>query len=82
MNDATTNDKVVSAFAKVLGIPAEQISDDLRYASISQWDSIAHMAVISALEEQFAIMIDMDDVIDMNTVGKAREIVRKYGAEA
>lgn len=82
MNNVTTNDKVVSAFAKVLGIPTERISDDLRYASIPQWDSIAHMAVISALEEQFAIMIDMDDVIDMNTVGKAREIVRKYGAEA
>jgi len=81
MNDIATNDKVVSAFAQVLGIPAAQITDDLRYASIPQWDSIAHMAVISALEEQFAIMIDMDDVIDMNTVGKAREIVRKYGVE-
>lgn len=82
MNNTVTTDKVISTFAQVLGIPATQINDELRYAGIPQWDSIAHMAVVSALEEQFAIMIDMDDVIDMNTVGKAREIVRKYGAEA
>jgi acyl carrier protein len=82
MNDVVTADKVVSAFSRVLGIPPEQVTDDLRYASIPQWDSIAHMSVISALEEQFEIMIDMDDVIDMNSVGKAREIVNKYGSAA
>jgi acyl carrier protein len=80
MNDSVTADKVVFAFAQVLGIPPEQITDDLRYASIPQWDSIAHMSVITALEEHFQIMIDMDDVIDMNSVGKAREILSKYGA--
>lgn len=82
MNDVATTDKVVLAFAEVLGIPPERITDDLRYASIPQWDSIAHMSVISALEEQFGVMIDMDDVIDMNSVGKAREILGKYGASA
>lgn len=82
MNEVAPTDKVVVAFAQVLGIPPKQITDDLRYASIPQWDSIAHMSVISALEEQFGVMIDMDDVIDMNSVGKAREILRKYGAAA
>ena len=33
-------------------------------------------------EDAFGIMIDMDDVIDMNSVGKAREILAKYGASA
>lgn len=82
MNDVAATDKVALAFSRVLGIPAPQITDDLRYASVPQWDSIAHMAVVSALEEQFDIMIDMDDVIDMNSVAKAREIVRRLAAEA
>lgn len=82
MNGAAGNDKVAVAFSNVLGIPIEQVTDDLRYGSTPKWDSIAHMAVVAALEEQFSIMIDMDDVIDMSTVGKAREIVRKYAATA
>ena len=72
------NDRVIETFSRVLGLQAERITDDLRYATIPEWDSIAHMSVIAALEEAFGIMIDMDDVIDMNSVGKAREIIAKY----
>jgi acyl carrier protein len=80
MNDAVTEDTVVAVFARVLGITPVTISDDLRYATIPQWDSIAHMSVVAALEEAFGVMIDMDEVIDMSSVGKAREILRKHGA--
>ena len=72
------NDRVIETFSRVLGLQAERITDDLRYATIPEWDSIAHMSVIAALEEAFGIMIDMDDVIDMSSVGKAREIIAKY----
>lgn len=82
MTNSATQDRVVLAFTQALGIPAEQVTDELRYASIPQWDSVAHMTVVAALEDQFGIMIDMDDVIDMNTVAKAREIVRKYAESA
>ena len=74
------NDRVIQAFSSVLGLPAERITDDLRYATIPEWDSIAHMSVIAALEDAYGIMIDMDDVIDMSSVGKARAILRKHGA--
>ena len=77
-----SEDRVIQAFSRVLGLPAERITDDLRYASIPEWDSIAHMSVVAALEDAHGVMIDMDDVIDMNSVGKAREILVKYGASA
>ncbi|CAH0216947.1 acyl carrier protein [Stenotrophomonas lactitubi] len=80
MNNTVTEDKVVAVFARVLGIAADSVNDELRYATIPQWDSIAHMSVVAALEEAFGVMIDMDEVIDMSSVGKAREILRKHGA--
>lgn len=82
MNDIFSGDRVIEAFVRVLGIAPERVTDDLRYASIPEWDSIAHMSVVAALEEAFGVMIDMDDVIDMSSVGKAREILSKYGAAA
>lgn len=77
--NATPDDRVAAAFAEVLGLPLDAITDDLRYRGIPQWDSIAHMSIVAALEAAFGIMIDMDDVIDMSTVGKAREIVARHG---
>ncbi|WP_312707824.1 acyl carrier protein [Stenotrophomonas sp.] len=80
MNSTAHEDQVAAVFARVLGIGADQVTDELRYNTIPQWDSIAHMSVIAALEETFGVMIDMDEVIDMSSVGKAREILRKHGA--
>ncbi|UNK56451.1 acyl carrier protein [Pseudoxanthomonas daejeonensis] len=82
MNDTSSNDRVIEVFARVLAISPDRVTDDLRYASIPEWDSIAHMSVVAGLEDAFGVMIDMDDVIDMNSVGKAREILAKHGASA
>lgn len=74
-NDTTLR----SVFATVLGMPVEDVTDDLAYQGHPKWDSIGHMAIIAGLDAEFDIMIDMDDVIDMSSVGKAREILGKYG---
>jgi acyl carrier protein len=73
--------KLRTIFAEVLGIPEEQVVDDLQYNSIPEWDSIAHMALVAAIDEAFDIMMDTDDVIDMSSFAKAKEILQKYGVE-
>jgi acyl carrier protein len=75
MNNA---DKLAVAFAEALTIPVESISDQLAYQSIPEWDSVTHMILISQLEDVFNIAIETDDVIDMSSVGKAKEILTKY----
>lgn len=75
------NQKLVEAFVNALEIEKEQVIDSLQYQSIEQWDSISHMMLISELEDTFDIEIDTDDVIDMSSVAKAKEIIAKYEFE-
>ncbi|WP_018606578.1 acyl carrier protein [Uliginosibacterium gangwonense] len=72
-------EKLCQVFAESLAIDIGRVTDDLRYASIPEWDSVAHMALIAAIESAFDIMMDTEDVIDMSSVGKACEILAKYG---
>lgn len=74
----TSEQKLIQAFATGLGIETSQINDDLAYNTIPQWDSTAHMILIAELEDQFGIMLDTDDIIDMSSVAKAKEILGKY----
>lgn len=71
-------EKFQEAFADALNIPKEEITDELAYQSIPEWDSITHMILISQLEDTFSVSIDTDDVIDLSSVGKAKEILAKY----
>lgn len=72
---------LVEAFSMSLGIEKSTVKDELKYNSIPEWDSIAHMTLVAELEGVFDIMLDTDDIIDMSSVGKSKEILRKYGVE-
>ncbi|NAZ91675.1 acyl carrier protein [Vibrio toranzoniae] len=72
---------LVEAFSNSLGIDKNLVKDELKYNSIPEWDSIAHMTLVAEIEGAFDIMLDTDDIIDMNTVEKSKEILKKYGVD-
>ncbi|MFM2481466.1 acyl carrier protein [Celerinatantimonas sp. YJH-8] len=70
---------LAQVFAQALAVNPDQINDSLQYQGIPQWDSVAHMQLIAALEDSYDVMLDTDDIIEMSSVAKAREILQKYG---
>jgi acyl carrier protein len=71
--------KLRAAFIESLGLPADADVDGLTYRGIKQWDSVAHMQLVSAIEAAFDLMLETDDVLGMSSYDKAKEIVRKHG---
>jgi|TARA_B100001063_G_scaffold201407_1_gene194815 acyl carrier protein len=65
-------------FIEALSIDKSKFNDKIKYNEIPEWDSIAHMTLISALEEKFSISIDTDDVVDFSSFEKGKEILAKY----
>jgi acyl carrier protein len=76
-----TIDRLRSSFRSSLGLSEDYDVDGLEYRGIESWDSIAHMTLVAAIEDEFDVMIDTDDVIDMSSFDKAREILTKQGVE-
>ena len=73
--------KYNQAFIENFSISENKLTDDLIYNSISEWDSVGHMGLVAALEEQFDIMMEMDDIIDFSSYKKGFELIAKYGVE-
>jgi len=71
--------RLVEAFAESLNIAGDRVVDELKYESIPEWDSVAHMALVAALEEKFDIMLDTNDILDMSSVAVARQILARHG---
>lgn len=68
-------------FADSLGIEPTAVNDDLSYQGINQWDSVAHMALVAMIEDEYGIMLDTDDIIDMSSYAKALSILAGYGID-
>lgn len=75
----TVSEKVLAAFRIVLGIPEDVPTATLVYNEFPGWDSVAHMALVAALEEQFDCMLEMDDILNMSDFEKTVEIMARYG---
>jgi acyl carrier protein len=69
------------AFRTALDLPADAPVDDLRYQDNEKWDSLAHMSLVAAIEDEFSVMIDTDDVINMSSFAEATRILGKYGVD-
>ena len=76
----TNLEKYINAFAESLEAPAEEVPA-LVYGESAAWDSVGHMTLIAALEDAFDIMVDMDDIIDLSSFEKGKEILAKYDVE-
>jgi acyl carrier protein len=75
-------DQLQELVAKSLQIDLERVEDGLRYNSIPEWDSVAHMVVIADLEDSYEVMLETDDIVAMSSVGEIRSILKKYGVDA
>ncbi|HLH37684.1 MAG TPA: hypothetical protein VKX39_00935 [Bryobacteraceae bacterium] len=71
--------KLKQAFANAFAVPLDSGIEEMAYGSVACWDSTAHMVLIAEIEAAFEILLSTDDVIDLSSYRKAREIVRKYG---
>lgn len=69
-------EKYLEVFCETFGVSKEE-AEKLEYQSISEWDSVGHMGLISAIEDKFDIMMDTDDIIDLSSFEKGKEILSK-----
>jgi len=73
--------KLIEAFRAALVLPESKITEDLAYNTIPEWDSIAHMSLVSELEKVYDIMLDTDDILGISSFAEAKKIIQKYGIE-
>ena len=74
-------EKYKKAFTDSLNVNEKEVNDNLKYNEIPEWDSIGHMSLISALEDEFEITIETDDIVDYSSYRKGIEILKKYKIE-
>ena len=76
----TNLEKYNAAFCETLNVEEAQLVG-LKYQAVPGWDSVGHMSLVAAIEDAFDIMMEMDDIIDLSSYEKGKEILKKYEVE-
>ena len=73
----TIEAQLKSIVATVMGIPESMISKDLSPDLLEKWDSLRHMNLVTAVEEEFNIVFEYDEIVQVMEYRILEEIVRR-----
>ena len=66
-------------FEEVLELDDTVKVEDLKYRDIEAWDSVGHMALVAAIEDEFDVQLDTDQVLDMSSFKVAGDMLGAMG---
>ena len=70
--------RIKKVMSEVLGIDEASIGDSTSPENVESWDSLKQMNIIVALEEEFDIEFNDEDIIEMLNFKLIYEIVKGY----
>jgi acyl carrier protein len=62
-------DRVIRVTSQVLNVPAGSITDDSSPRTVEGWDSLGHMNLMLALEEEFGVQFSDERIMQLLSVG-------------
>jgi len=75
--NSSTEEKLKEILAKVLLVDKTKINDRMSRKDVEEWDSMAHLMLVSEIESEFGIMMSDDDITEIKTVGDIKKVLRK-----
>jgi acyl carrier protein len=75
MSTQPVNSTVKAVVSKILHLPMDQITDDSTSNTVDEWDSLGHMKIILALEEEFGLTFDDSQIADMTSISMISSII-------
>jgi thioesterase domain-containing protein/acyl carrier protein len=75
----TPDDRLKSAFRRGLALPGNFDASSAEADRTRTWDSVGHLQLVLALEDEFGIRLDPTDVIELKSYLDAKAILKRRG---
>lgn len=70
-------ERLNGVFRDVFDDDSITVTDSTAASDIEDWDSLTHITLLSAVEDEFGISFNMKDVVKMQNVGDMADIIQK-----
>ena len=72
-------ERVFKIISQVMGVPVEQVNEHSSTENLGKWDSLQHINLILALEEEFKIKFSIEEIVKMGEAGIILESLQSKG---
>ena len=68
-------DSIDELVADVFGLPVAEVRDGLTPEDVPNWDSLNHLRLVTAIEEELGLTLSMAEIQSIDSVGRLRELI-------
>jgi acyl carrier protein len=69
-------DKLFRIISNVMNVPMELINEESSPDNVENWDSLKHLNLILAIEQEFGVIFSDEEIIEMMNVQLILEILK------
>jgi acyl carrier protein len=73
--------RLCAVFSEALELGLDTDPARLRYRNHPNWDSLGHMALVVAIEDEFGVEIDAEQLIQIDSFDAAAKVLRDAGID-
>ena len=77
----SNNEKYQKVFQEIFNVSENKLNEGFNFKNVDSWDSFAHLALISELEEAFEVMFESEDILHFGGYMNGMEILKRYGVD-
>ena len=74
------NQKLAELMAEILDVPVGDIRPETVRDGHPTWDSLNHLRLMTAIEEEFGVQFSMDDIEGIETAGQLDGLLTSHQA--
>lgn len=75
------DERLRATVSAILNVPVESVNDQSSSDTIDTWDSLNHINLVTALEQEFGITLPADSLADTQSVGRLKAILAASGVD-
>lgn len=68
-------------FCEVFSVDNSALGSEFNKCNVAGWDSVRQLSLTSAIEDEFDIMLDAEDILEFTSYDNAKKILAKYEIE-
>jgi acyl carrier protein len=72
------SERLRGVMAAVFGIDMASLKSDASTSTIAEWDSVRHLQLMLAIEEEFGVQFDTDELVSLRTLSLIEERVNVH----
>jgi acyl carrier protein len=73
--------RLIVLLTKILEVNPGQINKESSVDNVEAWDSLRHMNLVIAVEQEFDVSISEEDAMEMNSVELIAITLKEYGVD-